>query len=33
MPIEKMNMYVGYSRPIMGIDSFGMHTINYFMEL
>ncbi len=33
MPIEKVNMYVGYSCPIMGIDSFGMHTINYFMEL
>jgi hypothetical protein len=33
MPIKKMNMYVGYSCPIMGIDSFGMHTINYFMEL
>jgi hypothetical protein len=28
MPIEKMNIYVGYSCPIMGTDGFGMHTIN-----
>jgi hypothetical protein len=28
MPIEKVNVYVGYSCPIMGIDSFGMLTIN-----
>jgi hypothetical protein len=33
MPIEKVNMYASSSCPIMGIDSFGMHTINYFMEL
>jgi hypothetical protein len=23
MPIEKVNMYVGYSCPIMGIDTLG----------
>jgi hypothetical protein len=28
MPIEKVNVYVGCSCPIMGIGSFGMHTIN-----
>jgi hypothetical protein len=28
MPIKKMNVYVGCSCPIMGIDSFGMHTLN-----
>ncbi len=28
MPLEKVNVYAGYSYPIMGIDSFGMHTIN-----
>jgi hypothetical protein len=28
MPIEKMNVYVGYSCPIMGTNSFGMHTTN-----
>jgi hypothetical protein len=28
MPIEKMNVYTGYSCPIMGLNSFGMHTIN-----
>jgi hypothetical protein len=27
-PIEKVNMYVSCSCPIMGIYSFGMHTIN-----
>ncbi len=31
MPIEKVNVYVGYSCPIMGIDSFGMHTINVLL--
>jgi hypothetical protein len=30
MPIEEVNVYVGFSCPIMGIDSFGMHTINLF---
>jgi hypothetical protein len=30
MPIEKMNFYAGCSCPIMGIDNFGMHTINLF---
>jgi hypothetical protein len=28
MSIEKMNVYVGCSCPIMGIDSFAMHSIN-----
>jgi hypothetical protein len=28
MPIEKVNMYVGYSCPIMRTNSFGMHTVN-----
>jgi len=28
MPIEKLNVYASYSCPIVGIDSFGMHTIN-----
>jgi hypothetical protein len=28
MPIEKVNVYVSCSCPIMAIDSFGMHTIN-----
>jgi hypothetical protein len=28
MLIEKVNVYAGCSCPIMGIDSFGMHTIN-----
>jgi hypothetical protein len=28
MLIGKVNMYVGCSRPIMGTNSFGMHTIN-----
>jgi hypothetical protein len=28
MPLEKMNVYAGCSCPIMGIDSFGMQTIN-----
>jgi hypothetical protein len=28
MPIDKVNVYVGCSCPILGIDSFGMHTIN-----
>jgi len=28
MPIEKMNVYEGYSCQIMRTDSFGMHTIN-----
>jgi len=30
MLIEKVSMYAGYSCPITGIDSFGMHTINLF---
>jgi len=30
MLIGKVNMYVGCSCPIMGTDSFGMHTINLF---
>jgi hypothetical protein len=28
MLIEKVNVYAGCSCLIMGIDSFGMHTIN-----
>jgi hypothetical protein len=28
MPIEKVNVYASCSCPIMGIDNFGMHTIN-----
>jgi hypothetical protein len=28
MPLEKVDVYVGCSCPIMGIDSFGMHTVN-----
>jgi hypothetical protein len=28
MPIEKVNVYVGYSCPIMGTNNFGVHTIN-----
>jgi hypothetical protein len=32
MPIEKVNIYVGCSCPIMGTNSFGMHTINLLHE-
>jgi hypothetical protein len=28
MPIKKLNVYASYSCPIVGIDSFEMHTIN-----
>jgi hypothetical protein len=28
MPIERVNVYVGCSCPIMGTNRFGMHTIN-----
>jgi hypothetical protein len=28
MLVKKVNMYLGYSCPIMGTNSFGMHTIN-----
>ncbi len=32
MPMEKVNVYASYSCLIMGIDSFGIHTINLFIS-